>query len=410
MLSILILSAVLSQPGDAVAWQTQEENLLSPVQLTTRDRFLKAGEAYFSPDGRWIIFQAIAAPPRGVAPDPAAGYSMYIAGIDRAVESEGKLGAARGLLSVKKISPDDSINTCGWFHPSGAGQVIYGSTLTPPKPGENPGFKVGSNRYVWAFPEEMEVVQGRVESIFLDDFARREAQARRSGVQIDRAATVDTSVTPLFSRPGYDAECSFSPDGRYVLYAHVEPVAEDQKPDADIWVYEVETQKQVRIVQAPGYDGGPFFSPDGKWICYRSDRNGDDKLQLFVAQLKFEGEQIVGMEKEFQLTEGENVNWCPYWHPSGKFLVFASSAVGHSNYEVFSIEVDREALLRGEKPRAAQRVTFAPGADVLPAFSPDGKLMMWTSQRGPKLDEEQRPSSQIWVAEWVDPKDSSSAQ
>jgi hypothetical protein len=45
------------------------------------------------------------------------------------------------------------------------------------------------------------------------------------------------------------------------------------------------------------------------------------------------------------------------------------------------------------------RLTFAPGADVLPAFNADGTRMIWTSQRGPKLEGQERPTSQVWIAE-----------
>jgi hypothetical protein len=181
----------------------------------------------------------------------------------------------------------------------------------------------------------------------------------------------------------------------------VDPKKGETKPDADIWAFDTTTNSQIPLIEAKGYDGGPFFSPDGKWICYRSDRRGDDKLQIFVAKLKFENDAMVGVEREFQLTDDENVNWAPYWHPSGRFLVFGSSAVGHSNYEVFSIRVDEAALERGEKPAAAERVTFTPGADVLPAFSADGAWMMWTSQRGPLMTGEQKPSSQLWISRWI---------
>lgn len=407
MLSIMLLSAVLAQPGDE--WREQEIHLREPVQLTTRDRFLKAGEAYFSPDGKWVIFQAIVAPPKGAAADPSAGYSMYVASVQRESLGENKWGAVRGLGVPKKISPENSINTCGWFHPTIPGRAIFGSTIVKPRPSDKPGFQVGTNRYVWAFPEEMEVVETWVADIFNEDFARREEAARKNGIALDRG-TLDTEPHAIFSRQGYDAECSYSPDGRFILYSHVEPAAEGEKPDADIWVYDTTTKSQTVVVKAKGYDGGPFFSPDAKWICYRSDRKGDDKLQLFVAELKYENGVIAGIEKEYQLTDGDNVNWCPFWHPTGKFMVFASSAAGHSNYEVFSIAVDRDGLKKGEKPATPERVTFAPGADVLPVFSADGKLMMWTSQRGPKFEDEQKPSSQLWVAEWIDPKESKPVQ
>ena len=36
---------------------------------------------------------------------------------------------------------------------------------------------------------------------------------------------------------------------------------------------------------------------------------------------------------------------------------------------------------------------------MLPVFSPDGKYLMWTAQRGPMAEGEERPSSQTWIAD-----------
>jgi len=44
------------------------------------------------------------------------------------------------------------------------------------------------------------------------------------------------------------------------------------------------------------------------------------------------------------------------------------------------------------------RITFDPATDILPAFSPDGKYLMWTSTRGPEK------TSQIWLANFTMPK------
>jgi Tol biopolymer transport system component len=68
------------------------------------------------------------------------------------------------------------------------------------------------------------------------------------------------------------------------------------------------------------------------------------------------------------------VNWGPFWHPGGKHIVYATSAHGHQNYEVYLVRDD------GSQPT---RITYANGADVLPTFSPDGKWLMWTSKRTP---------------------------
>lgn len=379
-------------------WQAAEASTLArAVQLTTRDQFTKAGEAYFSPDGEWIIFQAIPVPEAGKDADPF--YAMYVA---KLVRDSG--GHVTGIEPPTRISPPGSANTCGWFHPSDVSKVLFGSTMVRPSDEQKSGFQVGSRRYVWMFPQEMEIIERGAFAVGggINGGETRRGPARKA----DR-------VKPLFERANYDAECSYSPDGRFVLYAHVEDrpsgLAPDApyRPDANLYVFDTKTGKHHPIVVAPGYDGGPFFSPDGKSIAYRSDRKGDDLLQVFVADLKFQpgpdGAAIpVGIEREYQLTSNEHVNWCPYWHPSGEYILYATSEIGHSNYEVFAVESDMKRLRNGEAPGSMRRVriTNAPGADVLPAFSFDGRLVMWTSQRGPKAEGEERPSSQLWIAEW----------
>lgn len=357
-------------PGAMEVDPAIEARVLSErVQLTSREMFLKAGEAYFSPDGAWIIFQATPAPGPGEPADEH--YSMYVAKVVR----EG--GAITGIEAPIRISPEGSANTCGWFHPTKAGEVLYGSTLRPPNTEDAPGYQRDSGRYKWAFPSEMEIVTQRVPALEGSDEPLPGPQ-------------------PVFTRPAYDAEGSWSRDGGSVLYAHVEPErSEPNKPDADIYLYDVTTDEHVKLVEAPGYDGGPFFSPDEKWIIYRSDRRGDNLLQLFASELRRDsGGRIIGIRREVQLTDNEHVNWAPFFHPSGEFLVYGTSEMGHFNYEVFAIEWDPS---KGPEELTRVRITSTSGADVLPVFSPDGEWMMWTAQRGELAEGENRPSSQLWV-------------
>jgi Tol biopolymer transport system component len=180
-------------------------------------------------------------------------------------------------------------------------------------------------------------------------------------------STVDLAKKAITSNEVYDAEGAFSPDGKYICYTR------GAGKDADIYVMKADGTGAVRITTAPGYDGGPFFSPDGKRVVYRSDRKSNDLLQIFVADLEFDGQgQIVGAKNERQLTDDNNVNWCPYWHPGGKHLVYATSVHGHQNYELY---------LMADDGSGKARVTYTEGADVLPVFSPDGKHLMWSSRR-----------------------------
>ncbi len=54
MLAMLAFAALAADPAD---WQKAESAHLHNVKQVTRD-FVRAGEGYFSPDGKTIIFQA----------------------------------------------------------------------------------------------------------------------------------------------------------------------------------------------------------------------------------------------------------------------------------------------------------------------------------------------------------------
>ena len=395
---------VFDLPDDPIVAAAKAEGpyLKGHRQLTFPARFFKAGEAYFEAGGtpRWIIFQAIERPRAGadgVVPEAETNYAMYIAKLKR--DGEKNDGAIMGLEEPLLISPPNSANTCGWFHPTEAGRVLFGSTVIKPSSEETPGYSRDRKLYSWQFPTEMRVVTTVSEAMRLDKFVQQSA-ADPSGKNIMRSPTASPTdagkvgeLLTLPNGPGYAAECSWSKDGRFVLFTYRDP----KTSNPDIWVHDTTTNKSTALITARGYNGGPFFSPDGKAIVYRSDRRGDSNLQLFASTLAYDAAgAITGIAAETQMTDDANVSWAPYFHPGGQYVIYASSAIGHSNYEVFAMKFD---LAKKPSEQVIARVTTAPGFDGLPAFSDDGKVMMWTSQRGGKIDGEQRPSSQLWVAE-----------
>ncbi|NRA57875.1 MAG: PD40 domain-containing protein [Phycisphaerales bacterium] len=370
-------SAQPSQPT-ADDWRTAEAPILTGhTKLTTRDMFTRAGEAYFNPDSSMVIFQATPVPEGDDLPSPH--YEMFVGLFTRSD------GAISGIRTPIRVSTGGSANTCGWFHPTQANMILFGSTIEPPSEANVPGYQRFTGRYAWSFPTEMEIVAGSISSTIIPAEHEHDFHGLRPAI-----------TDAIFSLPGYTAEASWSPDGRTILYAQVDEAKSDAagKTDADLWIFDTETGEHHLIVEAEGYDGGPFFSHDGTRICYRSDRQGNNLLQLFVADLDINEDGVpVGITREIQLTNNRHVNWAPYWHPDGDLLVYASSEVSHRNYEIFAIWTDPDM---GSTP---VRITNATGADVLPVFSPDGKYLMWTAQRGPLAEGEQRPSSQTWIAQ-----------
>jgi len=388
-LTILALCGAGAAPSPALAedysWMQDEQGLLSDqTQLTFPSMFVRAGEAYFDPTGEWIVFQAQRRPWGGE--DLGPHYAMFVARLQR---------DGRTLLGIEdpiRLSPPGSANTCGWFIPNRPGAVLFASTITPPADASPTGYRRDSGEYKWDFPPEMELVRS-----FVPDVAADVLRAR--GVdEATIAPMLELEITEpprLWNRWGYDAECAYSPDARFIVNVQADP----DTGEADIWVYDENESTMTLLVSAKGYDGGPFFSPDGKRICYRSDRAGDGRLQVFIADLVFgDGGTITGVTRETPVTQNQHVNWAPFWHPSGEFLVYTTSELGHDNYEVYSVEAPvGPAADKTPDQLAKRRITHAKGFDGLPSFSPDGSYMLWTSHRGPANDEG-KPNSQVWCA------------
>jgi len=331
-----------------------------PVQLTFGDDFVKAGESYISPDGSKVIFQAVEQPEEGQEADEH--YAMYLGDLHH------QNGSWR-LDNIRRLTPENSANTCGWFHPTDPNTVIFASTVTEPLGGDTPGYQRGTSKYKWSYPPRMRIVEARIDGEFPPPLTELEGD-----------------------QDSYQAECSISPDGRHLLYTSHET------GDGDIYIRDMQTGARHLVVGAPGYDGGPFFSPDGKRITYRSDRNKDNLLQVFVGELAFdENGTMVGLEEEIQLTNNEHVNWAPFWHPGDAHLVYATSEAGHDNYEVYEIEAAKGGGV-GKPARygtGKRRITEVAGFDGLPAFDATGQLMIWTSQQG-------GDGSQLWIAPYGD--------
>lgn len=363
MNALLLAAAVLANaPGTPPAPQAApapraEPGVSHARQLTFPDRFIKAGEAYFSPDMKKIVFQAIEVAAEGTEPEEF--YAMFVCDVVR--DGAGDITAVSNIV---RISPKGSANTCGWFHPTDPNRVLFASTVTAPTAEHAPGYQRGTSRYRWAFPPETRIVE----------------------VDLSKADGTASSLTALEGDgKAYAAEGSWSPDGRFLLFCSLE------SGDGDLYIRDLKTGARTLVVSAPGYDGGPFFSPCGKRICYRSDRNRDNLLQVFVADLVFAADgSITGIANETQLTDNEHVNWCPFFRPDGKTIVYASSEIGHRNYEIFEVALPTDAATPAER----RRVTEADGADVLPVFSPDGKWLLWTGQR------HEGRSSQLYIGRY----------
>jgi TolB protein len=343
MLHVMLALALAGQPADD--WQAQESAHLQNIRQITRD-FVRAGEGYFAPDGQSIIFQA---EQQGDNPF----YQMFVMNL--------QTGATR------RVSPGVGKTTCGYFHPDGKRLLFASSHLDPDakkhyaaeralRDEEKQSKK--RRRYVWDFDAHMDIFEANVDG---------------SG-----------SLKRLTDAPGYDAEGSYSADGKHIVFCS----NRTGPKNLELFIMDADGANVRQLTKAPGcYNGGPFFSPDGTKVIFRSDRKKKDHLQLYVINVDGTGEQA--------LTDDDTwVFWAPYWYKDSKHIIYTaadhSNPMARPNYDLYWMNIET-----GKKAR----LTFAPGADVLPVFSPDYRRLLWTSTR------DGRQPAQLFLADVTLPRE-----
>ncbi|HEX6164793.1 MAG TPA: hypothetical protein VFZ31_15600 [Vicinamibacterales bacterium] len=328
--------------------QSEERNFLSRIRrLTVEGK--RAGEGYWSPDGKRLVFQS-----EREANNPF--YQIYV------------LDLSTG--ETKRISPGIGKTTCAFFRPNST-EIEFASTHLDPNSlkyqKEELDFRASGKqrRYAWDYDASMD--------IFTYD--------EKTG-----------AIKQLTTAKGYDAEGGYSPDGQWIVFssmrdaynrklsaAEEKQLALDPSYFAEVYIMKADGSGQKRLTTENGYDGGTFFTKDGRIVWRHFDENG---LIANVWTMKADG-----TDKK-QITDFGSMSWAPYEHPSGEYFLFASNKLGFENFEVFM--VDKAGL------KEPVRVTYSEGFDGLPVPSPDGTQLAWTSSRAGGTG----AAGQIYLAQW----------
>src|SRR5262245_547388 len=236
--SILIGWAYEATPVSQSQTTYQERDFLTRVRrLTVEGR--RAGEGYWSPDGKRLVFQSEREPGNPF-------YQIY------------EVDLTSG--ETKRISPGVGKTTCAFFRP-GTDEILFASTHADPRSKrlqeEELAFRASGQqrRYAWDYDPEMDIY----------------AYSEKTG-----------ALKRLTTAHGYDAEASFSPDGQWIAFASTRDAYERSLTDAEkkileenpsyfaeIYIMRADGSDVRRLTHTPGYDGGPFFTHDGARIVWR---------------------------------------------------------------------------------------------------------------------------------------------
>jgi TolB protein len=360
VLALIIVTAFTS--FKSISKFTINNSLLTDTLLYPEEKHFKNlqqltfggdnAEAYFSFDGKWIIFQ------RTNAKDGITCDQMFI----------GKVPKPGEKFEYKLVSTGKGRTTCGAFMKDGK-HVIYASTHLgsndcPPVPDRA---KYG-NKYIWPLYDSYD--------IFMADLNGK-------------------IVKQLTNAKGYDAEATLSPDGKQMLYTS------DKDGDIELYIMDLKTGKEKRITNILGYDGGAWFSPDGKKLIWRASRpKTDAEIKEYKDLLAENLVAPTNMEVWVANADGSNAhqvtsygqaNWAPAYMPDNKRIIFASNHEYKRGFpfNLYTINEDGSNLTKISRDK---------GFDAFPMFSPDGKKIIFCSNRnnGGTRD------TNVFLADWVE--------
>lgn len=323
----------------------RETRLADIVQLT---RGGENAEAYWSPDGRQLVFQSTR--------PPFACDQIFRIPADSADPGE-----------AVQVSSGKGRTTCAYFTADGE-RILYSSThhagdACPPPPDRSQG-------YVWPVNPDFEIWS---------------------------ALPDGSGLRRLTENNAYDAEATVCPVDGSVIFTST------RDGDLDLYRMTADGKEVRRLTSAPGYDGGAFFSNDCKKIVWRASRpTGADledyrrlltqglvrptKLEIWVA----DADGDLGGNAR-QVTNLGAASFAPSFFPSGDRILFSSNHGDPKGreFDLWAVDVDGSNL---------ERITWSAGFDGFPLFSPDGTRLAFASNR----NQDKPGETNVFVARWVD--------
>lgn len=327
----------------------QKERHLKNMKMLTHGG--DNAEAYFSFDGKHLSFQS--------------NYRKWGVLCDQIFDMDIEKAAKDSLYQPTMISTGKGRTTCSYYLKNNK-HIIYASThlagdSCPPTP-EIKG------KYLWPIYKSYDIFVA------------------------DKKGKI---IRQLTNTPGYDAEATVSPKGDKIVFTS------DRSGDLELWIMDSDGKNQKQITSGLGYDGGAFFSPDGKKIVFRASRPKSEEEVREYKELLAQGLvaptnmeiytcNIDGSDLK-QVTNLGKANWAPFFHPSGKKIIFSSNHHSKRGYDfqLYLINIDGTGL---------EAITSESIFNAFPMFSPDGKYLIFSSNRnnGGTRD------TNLFIAEWVD--------
>ncbi len=350
IISVFVLSVFLKQRAEKSAPAPIYNDFLihdGEVHFKNLRQLTHSGEnaeAYFSADGKKLIFQS--------HDGDSLCDQIYMMDI-----ASGK---------TEMVSTGHGVTTCSYFEYPDCEKIIYASThlggkACPPKPDYSRG-------YVWKLFPDYDIFRANID-----------------GTELER----------LTDSPNYDAEATVAFDGSKIVYTSM------VSGDLEIWTMNTDGSDKKQLTNRLGYDGGAFFNATSDKIVWRVYHpKTEEEVQEYQSLLVENSIRPMALQlwvmdgdgsNKKQVTDNGAANFGPYFFPHGNRIIFSSNLHDPKgrDFDLYAINTDGTHL---------KRITYFDGFDGFPMFSPDGKYLVFASNR----NQAKRGDTNIFICEWND--------